>query len=192
MNLPDWVRARGMSIVQIAIMAGTALGAAVWGQVASHTSIRISLTLASIAALLVVVALRNFNVGGRADEDLTPARIWKAPELAIPVEPEQGPVLVTIEFHIDPARRAEFIAVMRESRSIWLSHGLLAWELFHDISDPGHYIEHQVDESWAEYVRRNERVSAAYIALREQKASFHRLDTPPVVRRFVAESVGGA
>ena len=102
------------------------------------------------------------------------------------------PVLVTIEFHIDPARKAEFIAVMRESRSIWLSHGLLAWELFHDIADPGHYIEHQVDESWAEYVRRNERISAAYIALREQKASFHRLETPPRVRRFVAVPVGRA
>ena len=41
MALPDWVRARGMSIVQMSIMGGTALGAALWGQVASFTSVRI-------------------------------------------------------------------------------------------------------------------------------------------------------
>ena len=192
MGLPDWVRARGMSIVQISIMSGTALGAALWGQVASLTSIRVSLTLAAICAVLALILMRNFKVGGRAEEDLTPARAWTAPELAFPVEPEQGPVLVTVEFHIDPARTEEFIGVMRESRRIWLSNGLLAWELFHDVADPGHYIEHQIDESWAEYVRRNERVSNAYIALREQKLAFHVLDVPPVVRRFVAEAVGRA
>ena len=192
MGLPDWVRARGMSMVQMSIMSGTALGAALWGQVASFTSIRLSLTLAATCAVVALILMRNFKVGGRAEEALTPARAWTAPELAFPVEPEKGPVLVTIEFHIDPARTDEFVAVMRESRRIWLSNGLLAWELFHDVSDPGHYIEHLVDESWAEYVRRNERVSNAYIALREQKLSFHLLDAPPVVRRFVAEPVGRA
>lgn len=192
MGLPDWVRARGMSIVQMSIMGGTALGAALWGQVASFTSVRTSLALSSVCAVLALVLLRNFKMGSRADEDLTPARVWKAPELAIPVEPEQGPVLVTIEFHIDPARTDEFAAVMRESRRIWLSNGLLAWELFRDVADPGHYIEHQIDESWAEYVRRNERVSTAYIALREQKLAFHVLEAPPVVRRFVAEAVARA
>jgi MFS family permease len=192
MSLPDWVRARGMSIVQMAIMAGTALGAALWGQIASFTSIRISLMLSSVCAVLALILMRNFKVGGRAEEDLTPARVWKAPELAIPIEPEQGPVLVTVEFHIDPARNDEFVAVMRESRRIWLSNGLLAWELFHDVSNPGHFIEHLIDESWAEYVRRNERVTTAYIALREQKLAFHLLEAPPVVRRFVAEAVGRA
>lgn len=191
MSLPDWVRARGMSLVQMSIMAGTAIGAALWGYVATLTSVRTSLIVSSIVAVVALVALRRFRVGGRAEEDLTPAGVWKTPELAIPVELEQGPVLVTIDFHIDPARKREFVAVMRESRRIWLSNGLLAWQLFHDTADPGHYIEHQIDESWAEYVRRNERVTTAYLALREQKHAFHVLDTPPVVRRFVAESVGG-
>ncbi len=189
MALPDWVRARGMSIVQMSVMGGSALGAALWGQVASFTSIRVSLALSSACAVLALVLMRNLKVGGRAEEDLTPARAWTAPELAIPVEPEQGPVLVTIEYTIDPARKDEFAAVMQASRRIWLSNGLLAWELFHDVADPGRYIEHFIDESWAEYVRRNERVSSAYIALREQKLAFHVLEAPPLVRRFVAEAV---
>ncbi|HVF64275.1 MAG TPA: MFS transporter [Casimicrobiaceae bacterium] len=189
MGLPDWVRARGMSIVQMSIMGGTAIGAAVWGQVASLTSVRTSLVLAAACALASIVLLRRYRVGGRAEEDLTPAGVWTTPELAIPVEPEQGPVLVTVEYHIDPARKDDFVALMRESRRIWLSNGLLAWELFHDVADAGHYIEHLIDESWAEYVRRNERVTSAYYALREQKLAFHVRDEAPILRRFVAERV---
>jgi MFS family permease len=189
MALPDWVRARGMSMVQMSIMAGTALGAALWGQVATMSSLRTSLVSAAACAVVALVLMRSLKVGGRADEDLTPARVWNAPDLAFPIEPEQGPVLVTIEFRIDPARTDEFVRVMRRSRRIWLSNGLLAWELFHDVSDPGRFIEHLVDESWAEYVRRNERVTAAYVALRQQKNAFHLLEEPPLVRRFVAQAL---
>jgi MFS family permease len=189
MLLPDWVRARGMSIYQMALMGGTAGGAALWGQVASLSNIRTSLVLASLAAVLSLVLMRRLRVGGRADEELTPARLWTAPEVAIPVEPDQGPVLVTVEYHIDPARKAEFVEAMRESRRVWLSNGLLAWELFDDISDPARFIEHLVDESWAEYVRRNERVSSSYMLLRERKLAFHVDDAPPLVRRFVAEPI---
>jgi len=189
MVLPDWVRARGMSIYQMALMGGSAIGAAIWGQVASFSSVRTTLVIASAAAVAILVALRKLHVGGRAEENLTPARLWTAPELAIPVEPEHGPVLVTVEYRIDPARKEEFVEVMRESRRTWLSNGLLAWELFDDVSDPGCFIEHLIDESWAEYVRRNERVSASYMLLRERKLAFHLGDEPPVVRRFVAEPV---
>ena len=40
MALPNWVRARGMSIYQMSIMGGTAAGAALWGQVASMVGVR--------------------------------------------------------------------------------------------------------------------------------------------------------
>ncbi|MFY8086780.1 MAG: MFS transporter, partial [Rubrivivax sp.] len=33
--LPDWVRARGMSLYQVALMGGAAAGSLLWGQVAS-------------------------------------------------------------------------------------------------------------------------------------------------------------
>ena len=38
--LPDWVRARGMSIYQMALMGGAAAGAALWGQVAVGLEVR--------------------------------------------------------------------------------------------------------------------------------------------------------
>jgi MFS family permease len=189
MALPDWVRARGMSVYQMAMMGGSAIGAALWGQIASLTDLRTSLVAAAVAGVAGLAVTHRFKVGGRAEEDLTPVRLWKEPEVAIPFEQEQGPVLVTVEYRIDPARGAEFVDLMRESRRVWLRNGVLAWELFRDTTDPGRYIEYFIDESWVEYRRRQERVIASDIALRERKNAFHIGDTPPVVSRYIAEPV---
>jgi quinol monooxygenase YgiN len=154
--------------------------------------VRTSLVCAALAGVLGLTLTRRLKVGSRADEDLTPAGLWQAPEVAIPLNPDQGPVMVTVEYLIDPARADEFVTVMRESRRAWLRNGLLAWELFRDISDPGRYIEQFVDESWVAYLRRNDRVSASYTALREQKRAFHLGEAPPRITRCVAEPVARA
>lgn len=53
--LPDWVRARGMSTYQMAIMGASAIGAALWGQVATVTDLQVSLVVASVTGTLLLV-----------------------------------------------------------------------------------------------------------------------------------------
>jgi len=187
--LPDWVRARGMSIYQMALMGGSAAGAALWGQVATMTDLRTSLVLASIGGPLVWLLTRRYRLDHKGDEDLSPAHAWDEPVTAFPVPPESGPVLVTITYQIDPARAEEFIALMEESRRSRLRHGVLAWELFRDTAHPGRYIEYIIDESWVEHLRRFERMTSSEVALRQRKLAFHTGPEPPVVSRFVAEQV---
>ena len=184
--LPDWVRARGLSMYQMVMMGATAFGAALWGQVAALTSVSTSLLLATCAGLVLLVATRKYKLATGILADLTPAQIWTMPDLAGAVEPHAGPVLVTADYRVDPERIAEFIDTMRESRRTWLAHGLLSWSLFEDLSERGHFIEHMVDESWASYLRRNERVSASYVPLRDRKHSFHRGPGGPQVTRYIA------
>ena len=189
MALPDWVKARGMSIYQMAMMGASALGAALWGQVASVSTVRTSLTLSAVCALVALAATWRLKVGGRAEEDLTPVRLWKEPETATPIERNQGPIMVTIEYRIDPARAAEFSAVMRESRRSRLRNGALSWELFRDTADPGRYLEYFVDESWVEHLRRQDRMTSADVGLRDQRLAFHVGDAPPAVSRYIADPV---
>uniref|UniRef100_UPI00286B08B6 MFS transporter n=1 Tax=Polaromonas sp. TaxID=1869339 RepID=UPI00286B08B6 len=47
--LPDWVRARGMSMYQMAIMGASALGAALWGQVATVGGLQTCLLVAALS-----------------------------------------------------------------------------------------------------------------------------------------------
>jgi len=187
--LPNWVRARGMSTFQVALMGGAGAGAALWGQVAALTSVRASLAIAAVTGVAALWLTRHYRVEGGADDDLTPSQEWKAPVTALPVDPDAGPVMTTIEYRIDPARAAEFREVMRESRSSRLRQGALSWELFRDTKDPGRFLEYFVDESWVEHLRRFDRVTAADVALRARRLSFHLGEQPPVITRCIAESV---
>lgn len=185
MALPDWVRARGMSIYQMALMGSTAAGAALWGQVATLTSIHTALAI-SAGTAITLMALAQFLVADRGtEEDLTPSRVFKVPQMEAP--PRAGRVRVTIEYRIDPARTGDFVALMQESRRSRLRQGALDWELLHDLYDPARFVEQITDESWTEHLRRFDRVTAADVQLRDRRLSFHVGEEPPQVTRYLIE-----
>lgn len=187
MALPDWVRARGMSIFQMSLMGSSAIGSALWGQVAGFSGVQAGVTIGSCAGVVAMLLLRHVKLSDASLDDLTPQRTWTPPVSAVPVDPDAGPVLVTIEYFVDPGRVDDFKAVMQDSRRTRLQHGALAWELFRDSADPRRWIEYFIDESWVEHLRRFDRTTAGDVALRERRLAFHVGDRPPVVSRFVAE-----
>jgi MFS family permease/quinol monooxygenase YgiN len=184
--LPDWVRARGMSIYQVALMGGAGLGAALWGQVAAWTDVRTSVAAAAATGAALLWLTRRHSIHGGTEEDLTP-QSWKAPVTRDPVAPAAGPVLTTIEYRVDPARIDEFRSVMQETRRSRLRGGVLSWELFRDTLDPDRFVEYFIDETWVEHLRRFDRFTASDIALRQRRLALHIGDAPPVVTRCIAE-----
>ena len=187
--LPDWVRARGMSIYQMALMGSSAFGAALWGQVATWTDVRTSLIAASAGALAGLLVTRRFPVETGMVEDLTPAEFARPAGTEIDIDPHAGPVLITIEYRIDPALTPQFLEVMQETRRNRLRHGMLSWGLFRDAADPACFIEHFVDESWVEHLRHFERMTAYDLVLRERRLSFHIGEAPPQVLRYIAQAL---
>jgi MFS family permease len=186
MGLPDWVRARGMSTYQMAIMGSSAAGAAVWGQVATLADVQMSLIVAACTGLLAMALANRLMRGQGMVEDLTPSKAFNIPQADEP--PKHGNVMIMVEYRIDPARSAEFRALMIEGRRSRLSHGALSWELLHDINEPSRFVEMIVDESWNDHLRRFDRVTTADVALRDRKLAFHIGESPPVVTRSLMET----
>ena len=60
--LPATLRARGMAIYQMAIMGGSALGAALWGELASQASVKTSLLASAGLALLLMGLTRRVTL----------------------------------------------------------------------------------------------------------------------------------
>jgi MFS family permease len=185
MSLPNWVRARAMSSFQMAIMGSSALGAALWGQLATVGSLRTALLSAAASEILLMLLVVRF-VRDRADDDvdMSPARAGWAPRPSVAPQ-EEGRVVTTIEYLIDPAREQAFVRVMQETRRVRLSEGAIGWELLHNIGEPARFVEEIVDESWTERLRRFHRATAADIALRERRLAFHQGDEPPAITRYV-------
>jgi MFS family permease len=185
MSLPDWVRARGMSIYQMALMGSTALGAALWGQVATWSSIPVTLAISAVTGTAAMLLAQRLRIDRGTEEELTPANVKPLPQ--VPEAPRPGRVQVRIAYRIDPARADEFISLMQESRRSRLRQGALEWQLLHDVYEPGCYIEQIIDSSWTEHLRRLDRASAADVALRDKRLAFHLDEGPPVVTRYVIE-----
>jgi len=183
--LPDWVRARGMAMYQMAIMGASALGAALWGQVAELSTLRTSLLVAAASGVLVMALAIRRVTDHTGEDDVSPAQAgWSAgPPPEAPSE--SGHVVVTVEYIIDPARAAAFHVVMQQTRRARLSEGAIGWELLHDVAQPERYVEQIVDESWTEHRRRYTRATAADMALRERRLAFHQGEELPVVTRYV-------
>jgi len=184
--LPDWVRARGMAIYQMSIMGGSALGALIWGRLAETSNVPTSLAVAGCTLLVAIVATRARVLEGAQEEDHTPTHPWDEPVPATPVELDDGPVMVTLEYLIDPARRAEFESIMAETREARMREGAVLWGLFEDIQQPGRFVEYFACDTWADYLRRFQRFTAMDERLREMRFAFHLGDAPPRISRYIA------
>ena len=190
--MPDWVRARGMSIYQMALMGGAAAGSLLWGQVAAWLDVKGAVIAAACFGVGVLFFTRRLSVEGGADIDFSPVSARSAPEPSQDIGAEEGPVMVTLEYQIDPARSAEFAEVMQRTRRARLRQGALSWGLFRDVAEPGRYVEYFVDENWVEHQRRLERFTAFDAELREQRMAFHLGPDLPVLRRYVAADLASS
>lgn len=169
------------------MMDAASASAALRGHVAGLIDVAWTYVAAASTGPVALAPTRRFHAGPEAALDLSPARILQEPVPAFPVEHRMGPVMVTVQYRIDPARAAQLAAVMRESRTNRLQKGALSWGLFHDTSEPDRYIEYFLDESWADHLRRFDRFTAADAALRARRHAFHVGEEPPKVSRYIAE-----
>jgi MFS family permease len=172
LTLPAWVRARGLAAFVVIFMGGMALGSILWGQVATRVGIPTALTIAALGAVLAIGVTWRFKLGQHEVLDFRPSLDWAAPVLAETPEPDSGPVMVSIEYHVQPDKRSEFVAAMHGVREMRRRNGAYFWELFHDSAEPTRYIEVFMDESWLEHLRQHERVSVADRAIQKNAKQY--------------------
>jgi hypothetical protein len=100
---------------------------------------------------------------------------------------DDGPVMITLEYLIDPQKGPEFEILMAESRSARLRQGAVSWGLFEDVQVPGRYIEYFACSTWADYLRRFDRFTAQDERLQEMRYAFHLGTDPPKISRLIAK-----
>ncbi|MGE0798831.1 MAG: MFS transporter [Lautropia sp.] len=186
LSLPNWVRARGMAVFQVAMMGCGAVGALCWGQIATVSDVRTAILVAALSSVLMLVLAHRVRIAHPPAEQVD--LISREPPVAVGDVPgHAGPVVVLIEYRIDPAQRREFLAVMEETRRSRLQQGAISWELLRRSDDPAIYTEMMVDETWVDHLRHFDRTTAADIVLRDRRRQFHLGDEPPKVTRSIGQ-----
>jgi MFS family permease len=189
-SAPPWVQARLLGAYQMTFQAGMAIGSACWGAIAEHTSTPIALAIAAAGLLASLPLSRRYPVLAGAPGDLTSAAQARAlgrsaPTVVIELDPDTGPVMISVDYEVDPADADAFIAAIHDLRAIRLRDGAMRWGLFHDAASERHYLETFLVESWAEYLRQRERLTMSDREVRDRVYAFQRGSIPPPVSRMI-------
>ena len=183
--LPDWVRGRGLSMFVTVFFGAMALGSAVWGQVAGMLGLPEAHFIAAAGALIAIPLTWRWKLQTAAGIDLTPSMHWPAPVITHEVEADRGPVLVTVEYRIQPGDRKSFLAALEKLAHERRRDGAYAWGVFEDSAEEGRFLETFLVKSWLEHLRQHQRVTKADRILQSAVHRYHVEGTPKVTH-FIA------
>jgi MFS family permease len=170
--LPEWVRGRGLAIFLTAFFGAMTLGSAVWGKVASLEGVPTALFLAAAGAAIGMALTARWRLQTAATLDLTPSMHWRTPVFVYPVEDDQGPILVTVEYRIDPKDIKPFLTLIHEIGLERKRDGAYAWGVFEDTRVSGRIVETFLIQSMLELRHLRTRVTNADRMIEEQAGAF--------------------
>jgi hypothetical protein len=182
---PAWVRARAVAMTFVTVQASLAVGSIVWGALASWQGTRVALLASAMLFLVLLAMLRNVRVRLGGDKDVLPGDSGPALEIEQEPQPDDGPVLIQIEYRVAEAHRDAFLLAIRQVGPVRRRNGATSWRVFRDLAEEGLYVERYILDSWAEYVRLRSRMTVADRQLQEGVAKHQRADVPIRVSRFL-------
>jgi MFS family permease len=187
---PRWVAGRALAAYQAAISGGIALGSWVWGSMASAIGAEGTLLISGAALLvspLLGLWMRMPTASGPNELSLD---VLADPEVRLPLTPRSGPIVVEIEYRVDPAKARLFYAVMQHVQLSRQRNGAYGWSLARDLADPELWTERYHCPTWHDYLRQRSRSTASERALHLRANTFHIGPEPIRIRRMLERPVG--
>jgi MFS family permease len=177
---PDWVRARVLAIFMLVTQGGLAAGSALWGLVGSHSGVDTALLWAGLSTM-ATTALGLIARLPDSTADMSPWNHWRMPAVVRDAEPglQQGPVLVTVEYRVEPRHTKAFLDAMHQYGHVRQRDGAFRWGVFRDVEHADVYLETFLLISWAEHLRQHERLTRGDGEL-EQRIGSHAVGEPKV------------
>lgn len=184
-SVPSWVRGRALSFYMLVFFGGMAFGSILWGMVAKRYGVMVAF-LCSAAGLVAGLAITvRYRLKEGEGLKLEQSMHWPAPRVVHEPSAEEGPVLVTIEYRVNPAQAKDFAEAMAAMKKIRRRDGAIRWGLYRDTSDASRHIETFIVESWVEHLRQHERVTISDQAVQERVNAFHLGPESPAVTHFI-------
>lgn len=105
-----------------------------------------ALVAATLLAITVTFVNRWLPLSSTEGLDLTPSLQWPAPQIEIQVMGDNGlgdngSMMITVTYSVDPAKKAEFRRIISTLRASRLHDGAIQWHLFKEPDTPYLYTE---------------------------------------------------
>ena len=185
---PRWVVGRTLAFYQTAAFGGMAAGSWLWGEFAEYGSLRGSLLAAGLLLVSSVVAARRWPMHATAAPDLGPLRSLPEDHARNGIDPDAGPVVISIEYRIAPEDSEDFVRAAYELGRIRRRDGARRWSLMQDLDEPGRFIERYQAVTWLDHLRQWQRATLADQGAREAVLQLHQGPEPPRVRHLLGRA----
>jgi MFS family permease len=186
---PAWMRARAVSLYILVFQGVMAVGGFAWGALAQQFGAGPALAGSALVLVGGLAATLRWPLHLVQRLDLTLSGHWPDPRLTLTPQPEDGPVLITIEYRVPAEQASEFSTVMEAMRRFRRREGAVRWDLFRDLDDPDRYLETFVVPSWGEHLRQHARVTADDQALEARRDALLQPGVAPVTAHLIAAHV---
>jgi len=184
---PKWVGPRGLAFYLLIFQSATVIGSIIWGLVATEIGIPYAFLFAAIGMVIVLLTGLKYKLSADLELENEPSHHWPSPNVVFEPSPEDGPVLVKVEYNIDPTQLKDFTFAMKKLSNIRKRDGALHWGLYKDDNKPNLLIETFYVSSWAEHLRQHERITKEDKKIQDNVDSFNISNTSPLVSHLIAE-----
>jgi len=188
--LPEWVRGRGLAMYVTVMFGALTVGSALWGEIAAVAGLPAALVIAAVGASIAIPLTWRWKLQTGVNVDFSPSMHWPDPVTTRTIEPDRGPVLVTIEYRIDPKRGDEFLRALAEYSDARRRDGAYDWGIFEDPAEEGRFIESFRTDSWLEHLRQHQRVTKAD-RLQEKAVRHFQLGDGPKTTHWIGAQPRG-
>jgi hypothetical protein len=187
-SAPRWVVGRTLAIYQTAAFGGVALGSWLWGEYAEVVGLSTSLTTAGTLLIVSCLMARQWPMHPASPVTLDPLRVaGDVPGLG-GIDPEAGPIVISIEYRVEPAEAARFVKAAHELGLIRRRDGARRWSLLQDLGDGKTWVELFETVTRLDYMRHQHRATVADREAEERVVACHVGPDRPVVRFLLARS----
>lgn len=182
---PRWVVGRSIAVYQMLTFGGLAIGSWLWGEIAHDASLSLSLLISGVLMMSSFVLGWPLRLTETDKLDLNPSRTGLVQTPQIDVVGRSGPIVVTVEYRIDPADRAAFADAMIEIRRIRRRDGARGWTLMQDMDEPTIWLERFHSPTWVEHQRRRLRHTMADRSAEQRVRAYHQGEGSPKLHLYL-------
>jgi len=191
-SAPRWVVGRTLALYQTSAFGGVAVGSWLWGEYAELGGLSASLTTAGLLLASSFLLARRWPLQPMETIDLGPLRAASEAHSAGAIDPQAGPIVISVEYRIAPEDVTAFIHAAHGLGRIRRRDGARRWILLQDLDNRSTWLERFETVTWLDHLRHSQRATVADQDVRERVLALHQGPDPPRVRHLLARSPGDA
>jgi MFS family permease len=162
---PPWVRARALSIYQLAQNGALTVGSFAWGWLGGEIGLPHTFLTASVVGLVLMIFARFFSIEAivrapaPASEQPAPLPEAPAPDFVPLLRKARGRVMEMAYYRVETPQRCDFLRLMNEVHHIRGRAGAIFWQVYEDVAHPDGWVEVWSMESWTDHLRETIRLT---------------------------------